>query len=65
MATPVTPGRESDPAGSTRPTVHEVRGLPIGTRVRKHGTGRVGTVMDHEPQYSQGRFPVRFDDGIW
>lgn len=67
MATPVTPGRDSDPAGFTVPTVHEVRGLglPIGTRVRKRGTGRVGTVMHHEPQYSQGRFPVRFDDGIW
>lgn len=64
---PVTTERDSDPAGSTTPMAHQVRdlGLPIGTRVRGQDTGRAGTVMNHEPQYSQGRFPVRFDDGIW
>ncbi|MGH3896908.1 MAG: hypothetical protein ACRDTA_01390 [Pseudonocardiaceae bacterium] len=42
--------------------------LPVGTRVRKHNDihlVRPGTVAHHEPQYSQGRFPVRWDDGIW
>jgi hypothetical protein len=46
-------------------TVNE--GLPVGTRVQK-GAGcyvRAGTVMPHEPEYSRGGFPVRFDDGIW
>ncbi len=43
-------------------------GLPVGTRVANRGTGRrrrTGTVMPHEPEHSQGSFPVRFDDGIW
>lgn len=38
-------------------------GLPTGTRVRVGA--RTGTVMDHQPQYSRGSFPVRFDDCIW
>jgi hypothetical protein len=47
-------------------TVDRTVGLPIGTRVRKLGTAaRFGTVMLHEPEYSRGGFPVRFDDGIW
>ena len=44
-------------------------GLAIGTRVHKPSTegrpGRFGTVMPHEPEYSRGGFPVRFDDGFW
>jgi hypothetical protein len=40
-------------------------GLPIGMRVQKRGRARLGTVMPHEPEYSRGAFPVRFDDGIW
>lgn len=41
-------------------------GLPIGTRVCKPGSRpRFGTVMPHEPEYSSGDFPVRFDDGFW
>lgn len=43
-------------------------GLPVGTRVwnRKSGArARFGTVMPYSPEYSQGSFPVRFDDQIW
>jgi hypothetical protein len=43
-------------------------GLPVGTRVwnRKPGArARFGTVMPYSPEYSQGGFPVRFDDQIW
>ena len=41
-------------------------GLPVGTRVCKPGArARFGTVMPYEPEYSQGSFPVRFDDHIW
>ncbi len=43
-------------------------GLPAGTRVWNRRTGsraRFETVMPHEPQYSHGCFPVRFDDWIW
>lgn len=42
--------------------------LPIGTRVwnRRPGSrARFGTVMQHEPQWSRGSFPVRWDDGFW
>ncbi|MGH3926196.1 MAG: hypothetical protein ACRDS9_21955 [Pseudonocardiaceae bacterium] len=45
-----------------------VVGLRWGTRVRKDRTGpgaTDGTVMPYQPEYSQGRFPVRFDDGLW
>ncbi|MGH4001275.1 MAG: hypothetical protein ACRDTJ_27890, partial [Pseudonocardiaceae bacterium] len=41
----------------------DTAGLPIGTRVRRGD--REGTVMPHEPEFSRGRFPVRFDDAIW
>ncbi len=43
-------------------------GLPIGTRVWNRQPGaraRFGTVMQYSPEYSQGSFPVRFDDEIW
>jgi hypothetical protein len=43
-------------------------GLPVGTRVWNRKTGanaRFGTVMPYSPEYSQGSFPVRFDDQIW
>jgi hypothetical protein len=43
-------------------------GLPIGTRVWNGKPGaraRFGTVMQYSPEYSQGSFPVRFDDQIW
>lgn len=43
-------------------------GLPVGTHVQNRRTGRqrrTGVVMPHEPEYSRGCFPVRFDDGIW
>jgi hypothetical protein len=43
-------------------------GLAIGTRVWNGKPGalaRFGEVMAHEPQYSQGGFPVRFDDQLW
>jgi hypothetical protein len=47
-------------------TVDRTVGLPIYTRVCKPGSRpRFGTVMPHEPEYSHGSFPVRFDDGIW
>lgn len=39
--------------------------LPVGTKVRKLGSRRFGTVMPHQPEFSRGSFPVRFDDGIW
>lgn len=45
-----------------------VHGLPIGTRVRRRSDvrfERLGTVAHHQPQYSEGRFPVCFDDGVW
>jgi len=41
--------------------------LDAGTRVslqRDEGT-LGGVVQPYEPQYSDGTFPVRFDDGIW
>ncbi len=43
-------------------------GLPVGTRVcnRRNGSrARYGTVMPHEPEWSHGRFPVRWDDQFW
>ncbi len=43
-------------------------GLPIGTRVWNRMPGdraRFGTVMPHEPEWSWGGFPVRWDDGFW
>ncbi len=46
-------------------SVDRTVGLPIGTRVRKLGSRRFGTVMPHQPEYSRGSFPVRFDDQIW
>ncbi|MDQ4039738.1 MAG: hypothetical protein M3313_15655 [Actinomycetota bacterium] len=41
--------------------------LDIGTRVSLQRDGRPlgGVVQPYEPQYSDGTFPVRFDDGIW
>lgn len=54
---------------STVSAVDRPDGLPIGTRVLKPGIPgrsipRYGTVMYHEPEYSRGCFPVRFDDGL-
>ena len=46
-------------------SVDRTVGLPIGTRVRKLGSRRFGTVMPHQPEYSRGSFPVRFDDQFW
>lgn len=43
-------------------------GLPEpGTRVSYtyRGQPRNGTVQRYDPQWSQGGFPVRFDDGQW
>ncbi len=59
-------GQLPAPAGS--PSGDRVSaGLPAGTRVQARGTGRrrQGVVMPHDPEYSHGSFPVRFDDGIW
>ena len=41
--------------------------LDVGTRVslRCDGCPLGGVVQPYEPQYSDGTFPVRFDDGIW
>jgi hypothetical protein len=41
--------------------------LDAGTRVSLQRDGRPlgGGVQPYEPQYSDGAFPVRFDDGIW
>jgi len=41
--------------------------LDPGTRVslRRDGRPLGGVVQPYEPQYSDGTFPVRFDDGIW
>lgn len=39
--------------------------LPVGTKVRKLGSRRFGTVMPHQPEFSRGSFPVRFADGVW
>ncbi|MGH3925538.1 MAG: hypothetical protein ACRDS9_19905 [Pseudonocardiaceae bacterium] len=52
---------EPDPLAGRR----LVMGLPVGTRVRRNGSGREGTVMCYEPRYSCGRFPVRQDSGLW
>ncbi len=47
-------------------SVDRTVGLPIGTRVRKLGGNRVGTVMYHQPEFAHGSFPVRFDDNqVW
>jgi hypothetical protein len=41
-------------------------GLPTGTRVQlKTPAQQKGTVMPYEPEYTQGLFPVRLDNGIW
>lgn len=46
-------------------------GLPIGTRVVRNDPfpgrrpPRFGWVMPHQPEYTHGAFPVRWDDGIW
>ena len=41
--------------------------LDPGTRVSLQCAGGPlgGVVQPYEPQYSDGTFPVRFDDGIW
>ncbi len=41
--------------------------LGAGTRVsvQRDGGSLGGVVQPYEPQYSDGTFPVRFDDGIW
>lgn len=41
--------------------------LDAGTRVSLPRDGRPlgGVVQPYEPQYSDGTFPVRFEDGIW
>ncbi len=41
--------------------------LDVGTRVsiRRDGKPLGGVVQPYEPQFSDGTFPVRFDDGIW
>ncbi|MCA1674230.1 MAG: hypothetical protein LC799_19250 [Actinobacteria bacterium] len=41
--------------------------LDAGTRVsiQRHGGPLGGVVQPYEPEYSDGTFPVRFDDGIW
>jgi len=41
--------------------------LDAGTRVslQREGCPLGGVVQPYEPQYSDGTFPVRFDDGIW
>ncbi|WP_188316428.1 hypothetical protein [Solihabitans fulvus] len=41
--------------------------MEIGTRVRTMVGDRMleGVVEYHEPQYSRGRCPVRFLDGVW
>lgn len=53
---------------STPGEVDRSVGLPIGTRVwnRKKGDrARFGQVMPHDPLWTRGGFPVRFDDQIW
>lgn len=46
---------------STRPL------LAPGTRVVGTAAGRTqhGVVMPYEQEFSQGTFPVRFDDQVW
>jgi hypothetical protein len=41
--------------------------LEAGTRVslQRDGEPLGGVVQPYEPQYSDGTFPVRFDNGIW
>ncbi len=42
--------------------------LDAGTRVCLQRDGAAplgGVVQPYEPEYSDGTFPVRFDDGIW
>ena len=41
--------------------------LDAGTRVtiQRDGHPFGGVVQPYEPEYSDGTFPVRFDDGIW
>ncbi|MCA1671892.1 MAG: hypothetical protein LC799_06690 [Actinobacteria bacterium] len=41
--------------------------LDVGTRVsvQRDGGPLGGVVQPYEPEYSDGTFPVRFDDGIW
>jgi hypothetical protein len=41
--------------------------LDAGTRVslRRDGDPLGGVVQPYEPEYSDGTFPVRFDDAIW
>ncbi|MGH3898906.1 MAG: hypothetical protein ACRDTA_11790 [Pseudonocardiaceae bacterium] len=60
----------SDGRSRMRPVVGDPVGLAVGTRVvRDHrppgARPRFGTVMSHDPEFSRGCFPVRFDDGIW
>jgi hypothetical protein len=41
--------------------------LDVGTRVSLQCDGEPlgGVVQPYEPEYSDGTFPVRFDDGVW
>jgi hypothetical protein len=41
--------------------------LDAGTRVSipRDGKPLGGVVQPYEPQFSDGTFPVRFDDGVW
>lgn len=41
--------------------------LDAGTRVslQRDGGFLSGVVQPYEPQYSDGTFPVRFDNGVW
>lgn len=36
-----------------------------GVRLQRDGVPLHGVVQPYEPQYSDGAFPVRFDNGIW
>lgn len=42
-----------------------VRGLRAGTWVRRRGSRALGTVQPCELEFSAGRFPVRYDTGLW
>jgi len=65
--------RAGDPrgfAGSLTAGLVSRTGRPLldaGTRVslRCDGDPLGGVVQPYEPEYSDGTFPVRFDDGIW
>lgn len=67
------PESRMHPVAVVAPAVDQtVLGLPIGTRVMRvdpfpdlRRRSRLGWVVPHQPEYSRGSFPVRWDDGIW